>query len=190
MRMILFLKMFKIWCSSRSGTKNWENVFRFWDNCIWIGSCKLSQSWTGYLALSVNVVTNTPKISLNTRADIFQIKPPEDDEETWKKYSLGDFASIWDAFTCFLSKRVLKQHFLESGLTKFFTVCNFGNTLAKVMVLLFKRVKIWCRFRKWNKKLRQSFSFFRSLHLNREWQILTIWNRILVILSQCVNKHP
>ena len=39
-------------------------------------------------------------------------------------------------------------------------------------------------------KTRKSFSFLRYLHLNREVQIFTIQNRILLISSPCVNKHP
>ena len=102
----------------------------------------------------------------------------------------ADLASIWDASTCWLSKRVLKRRFLESGLTKIFTVCNLGKTLPKTMVLLFKRFKIRCRFQKCNKKLRKTFSFFRQFHLNWELQILAILNTILGITSECVNKSP
>ena len=36
----------------------------------------------------------------------------------------------------------------------------------------------------------KSFSFLRYLYLNRELQILSIPNRILVIGSHRVNKHP
>ena len=46
-----------------------------------------------------------------------------------------------DAFTCSLSKRVLKRSFLESGLTKIFTVSNFGNTLAVTIMFFPKSLK-------------------------------------------------
>ena len=44
MRVILFWKMFKIYyrfgkCKKKT---NWDKVFCFWDNCIWIRSAKLS----------------------------------------------------------------------------------------------------------------------------------------------------
>ena len=58
------------------------------------------------------------------------------------KRSHGDFASIWDAFTCFLSKRVMKRRFLESGLTKIFRVSNFGNALAMTINFFFKIFEI------------------------------------------------
>ena len=34
---------------------------------------------------------------------------------------------VWDPLTCWQSKNVLKKSFLESGLTKSLTICNFGN---------------------------------------------------------------
>ena len=50
---ILFWKMFKICCTFQKRTKNREKVFRISDNCIWIGSCKFSQSWSGYLPSAI-----------------------------------------------------------------------------------------------------------------------------------------
>ena len=98
--------------------------------------------------------------------------------------------TVWDILTCWLSKDALKRRFLESVLTKFLTFCNFGKTLAMTIFICLKMFKVWCRFNKWNKKSRKSFSFLTQLHLNRERQIVTIQNRILVIRSECVDKHP
>ena len=139
---------------------------------------------------AVNVLNLTPKISPKIWWDIFQINFNENDEKTWYKRSHGDFASIWEAFTCWLSKRVLKRRFLERALSKFFTICKFGNTLALTINIWFKRFKIWCRFQKWNKKFRKTFSFYRKLHLNWELEILTLLNRILPIRSQCLTNTP
>ena len=183
--------MLKIWSRFQKWKKkNSEKDFCFSNNCISLGSGKFSQSWTRYLSSAYNVLTNTHKISPNTKGSNFQINFPENDKKTWEKCSHGDFASIWDAFTCWLSKRVLKQGFLENGLSKFFAVCNFGNTLDMTIIFSFRTFKMWCRFQKWNKKFSKSFSFSRYLHLNWEWQILAILNRIDVIGSQCVKKHP
>ena len=98
-------------------------------------------------------------------------------------------ASIGDGFTCWLSKRLLKRHFLERGLTKIFTVYKFGNVLAMTIAFFFKMFKIWCRFQIFNKKFRNKFSFFRYFHFNWELQILPILQRILAIGSHCVKKH-
>ena len=74
-------------------------------------------------------------------------------------HSHVDFASSWDAFTCSLPKLVLNRCFLESVLIKIFTIFNFGNTLAMSIMFYFKMFKIWCRIKKWNKKLRKIFGF-------------------------------
>ena len=132
-------------------------MFLFPDNCIWIGSWKFLQSWTGYFPLVVNVLTNTPKTSPNTRRHIFQSNFAENEKKTWEKHSHEEFASIWEAFICLLWKR----RFLESGLTKSFTVCNLGHTLVLANIFSFKMFKIRRSFQKWNRKLRKSFSFFR-----------------------------
>ena len=50
--------------------------------------------------------------------DILEINFPENDEKTWQEHCDGDFASIWNAFTCWLSMPILKRHYLESVLTK------------------------------------------------------------------------
>ena len=146
---------------SRNGTNNSEKVFGFSDDCICIGNCKFCQSSTGYLASAVNVLRDTPKISRNSGWDIFQINLSQNDENTWRKWSHGDLESFCDTFTCWLPKRVPKRRFLQKGLMKFFTVYNFGNTLAMTIIFYFKMFNIWCRFLKWNKKFRKSFSFFR-----------------------------
>ena len=161
MTIILFLKMLKIWCRVHKWNTKLSKNLQIWDNIIQIGNFKFSQSWAGYLALAVNVLTYTPKISPNASGDVFGIIFPENDETTRQKRSHRDFVSIWDAFTCWLSKRVLKKRLLESGLTKIFTVSTFGNTLAMTIILFFKTFKSWYRFQKWDQKFQKTFSFSR-----------------------------
>ena len=161
MRIIFSFKMFQIWCRFQKWNQNWEKLFYFSNSCIWIGRAKFWQSWTKYFPSVVNVLILTRQISLITSGDIFQINFPEKNEKTWSKRSHGAFAGIWHAFTCWLSMCVLKRRLLGSGLSKFFTACNFGNILAMTIMFCFKMFKIWCRFQKWNKKLRKGFLFFR-----------------------------
>ena len=59
---ITCFKMFKICSRFQKLNKKQEQVFCFWDNCIWIGDEKFSQSQTGYMPLGVNVLGNTPKV--------------------------------------------------------------------------------------------------------------------------------
>ena len=180
----------KLDVDSRNGTKNWENDFLFSDNCLWIGRSKFQQSRTGCLSSAVNVLKNTSRISHITKGNVFHISFPQSVERIWWKCSHKDFTSVWDPLICWPWKRFLKRSYLESVLTKSFTVCNFGNTRGMTIIFSFEMFKIGCRFEKWNKKLRKNISFLRKLPLNQEQQILTIRNRILVICSQCVNNHP
>ena len=123
-----------------------QKVFRFLDNCIWIRSRKISQPWIGFLSPDANVLKNTSKISHIDKRDTPQIISYHSDAKIWQMCSHADFTSVWDALTCWLSKDVLKQCFLEIGLTKSLTLCNFGNTLAVTIIFFFKIFKIWCRF--------------------------------------------
>ena len=140
MPIIFFPKCLRFDVDSRNGTKNWEKVLRFLQNCIWIGSCKLSQSSTGYLPSAVYVLTNTPKISRRTSGNIFQMNFPQNDGKTWKQCSHGDFGSFRNTFTCSLSKRVPKRMFSQSGVMKLFTVSNFANTLVMTIAFFFQNI--------------------------------------------------
>ena len=86
---ILLFKMFKIWWRFQKCNKNLEKLFRFSDYCIWSGSCNFSQTWTVYFPSTVNVLANSPKISPNTRGDIFLINFPENDKKHDKNALVG-----------------------------------------------------------------------------------------------------
>ena len=160
MTIIFFFKMFKIWCRFQKWKKKkFKNFFRFSSKCIWNGSCKFSQPWTGYLPSVVNVLPNIPKISPNTRGNIFRINFPENNKRTWEKGSHGNITRSSDAFTCWLSTPILKRCSWESFLTNIFTVSNFGNALAMTIIFSFKMFKICYRIQKWNKKFRKCFGF-------------------------------
>ena len=77
----------------------------------------------------------------------------------WWKCLHADFSRIWDSLKYWQSKGVLKTFFLESGLTKSFTDCNFRNKAAMTIIIFSKMFKIWCRFQKWIKEIRKSFWF-------------------------------
>ena len=62
MTIIFVSKCLKFDITSRNGTKKSENVFRYLNNCIWIGSRNFSQLRRLYLLSVVSVLTNTPKI--------------------------------------------------------------------------------------------------------------------------------
>ena len=136
------------------------------------------------------MLKNYPMISNFNQGDIFQIISLHSDEKIWWKCSHEDFTSVWNGLTCWMSKKVLRRRWIVSGVTKPWTVANFGKTLATTIFFILKPFKIWWSFQKWNKKLRKCFFFLRSLYLHREQQILTISKRILVISSTWVSKQP
>ena len=100
------------------------------------------------------------------------------------------FYLFWYHLKCWLSTDVLRRRWIVSGVTKPSTVATFGNTLAMTIFFSWKMFEIWWRFHKWYKNSRKCFFFLRELDFNRERQILTIQNRILVIGSPCVKKNP
>ena len=136
------------------------------------------------------MLTNNPMIWNFNQGDIFQIISPHSDEKIWQKCSHEDFASVWNNLTCWLSKEVLRQRWIVSGVTKPWTVANLGKTLATTIFYFLKMFKIWWRFHEWNKTPGKCFLLLRELDLHRERQILTIPNRIFVIASPCFNKQP
>ena len=70
----LFLENFwKINIDFKNREKNWEKVFCFCDNCIWIGCIRVSLLIREYLSSSVNVLTNTFKISHIFKRDFFKL---------------------------------------------------------------------------------------------------------------------
>ena len=70
---------------------------------------------------------------------------------------------------------VVKRHYLESGLTKTFTVINFGNLI---------------QIPEMEQKIQNKFFVFLIIAFELEMQPLTILVRILAIGSNCVTKHP
>ena len=62
---IFFSKYLKFNLDCKNLAENWKNVFCCWDNCIWIGSVKLSLIKTGYFSSAANVLLKTlPKFSM------------------------------------------------------------------------------------------------------------------------------
>ena len=58
-----------------------ENVFGFFDNCIWIGSDELSVLWRKYSSSAVNVLTSRPKILDLTKNAVLQLNLIQNNEK-------------------------------------------------------------------------------------------------------------
>ena len=48
-----------------------------------MGNRNFSEYRTGYLSSAVNVLTNTPKITIFNKGDIFQVISPQSDQKIW-----------------------------------------------------------------------------------------------------------
>ena len=82
-----FSKCLKFKLDLKNASKNWEKVFSFWDNCIWIDIVKLSLLRTGYFSLAANVLTSSTKIWHVNKRDFFQLNWIGSDKWIWSKCS-------------------------------------------------------------------------------------------------------
>ena len=60
--------------------KNWEKVFPFRDNCISLGSFKLSLLRREYFCPAVNVLKKRPEILAITKRDFFEFNFLQSDQ--------------------------------------------------------------------------------------------------------------
>ena len=112
-----YSKSLKVLVDCKNAPRNWEKVFCFWDNCIWIGIVKLSLLRTGYFSSTANVLTSSPKIWDIKKRDFFQLYFLVSDQWIWSKCSEAVFKSAWEPLPCCLSKGPLNLDFLDIYLT-------------------------------------------------------------------------
>ena len=114
MRLIFCCEMFETKCAEcRRAAKNWEKIFSFLDNCIWISCGNFSLLQREYLSSGINVVKNGIAISNITKKDLFELKFSKSDEQIWLNYCRGDLGSVWDPLTFWLFKSVLKRDIID-----------------------------------------------------------------------------
>ena len=114
-----YSKCLKFNLDFKNAAKNWEKVFCFWDNCIWIGIVKLSLWRTRYFSSAANVLTSSPKIWHVNKRDFFWHNFLASDQWIWQRCCDADFNSAWAHWPYCLSKHPLKQDFLDIYLTTF-----------------------------------------------------------------------
>ena len=78
-----FWKSWKFNVNFRNAGKNWEKVFRFSDNSIWICWINLSLLTGKYLSSAVNVLTNSLKILYSTKIHFFQVNFFHSNQKIW-----------------------------------------------------------------------------------------------------------
>ena len=97
----------------KNAVTNWEEIFCFWDNCIWIGNVKLSLLRGGYFSSAANVLTSSPKFWHVNNRDFFQLNWLGNDQWIWSRCCDVVFNSAWARLQCCLSKDPLKRDFSE-----------------------------------------------------------------------------
>ena len=72
MRVNLYSKILKFNVDFKNSAKNWEKLFCFSDNCIWIGNIKLFPLRTPHYSSVANMLTSSPKIWDVNKRDFFE----------------------------------------------------------------------------------------------------------------------
>ena len=67
----------------QKAVENWEKIFCFWNNCIWIGIDKVSLLRTGNFSSAANVLTSSQKIFHVNKRDVFQLNWLGSDQWIW-----------------------------------------------------------------------------------------------------------
>ena len=162
-RSSFFSKRLKFDLDFKNAESNWQKVFCFLYNCIWIGSGKFHLLRRKYLLSAVSVLTKSPKISISIRETFFKwiffsliskydkvaamlistVSEIVYQVEGSKSCCRADLNSVWEHLPCSFSKDLLKQDFLDVCLTTSFVVRNFGNTEAMRVIFFLKMFKIW-----------------------------------------------
>ena len=142
MRVILLFKTFEISNRFPKWTKNWEKVFCFCDNCIWIGIVKFFLWRTRYISSPANVLTSSPKIFHVNKRDLFQLSFLWQWSMNMKKVPLCWFQQCFGRFTMLLAEGFSEMGLFRHLSNHVFSVRNLGNTKAVRVISFFKMVKI------------------------------------------------
>ena len=154
---ILSLRFQQLFLTFKTAEKNFEKIFSFRDNWIWIGCVTLSLLRREYLLLAVNVLPKSLQALYITKGDLFQLNCLHSDQQICSTCCRSDFNSVCVQLPRCFSKGALKKDFLNIYLITFFRVRNFRNTSA-IRVIFFLRIfKIWAKFQNWKKNLEVFF---------------------------------
>ena len=146
----LFIQNLVDW---KNAPRNWEKVFCFWDNCIWIGIVKLSLLRRAYMLSAATVWTRSLKTWHVNKRNFSQLNCLEIDH----KYNPEDVEQISILFRPVYhvaSEGSSETRLFRDLCNHVFGVSNFGNTKSMRVNAFFKMFKIWSRFQKCRKKFR------------------------------------
>ena len=89
-----FWKCSKLNFNLENGKKNWENIFHFWNKCIWKFCNKLSLLGREYLPPTINALTKSPKILYISKRDLSDWS----EFSEINKYGNGAVVQLWTVF--------------------------------------------------------------------------------------------
>ena len=166
MRVILFSKCLKFKLDFKNAAKNCENVFCFWDNCIWIGIVKLSLLRTGYFSLAANGLTSSTKILHVNKRDFCHLNWLGSDQWIWERCCDVHFNSALAGLLHCLSKGPLKRDILDIYLTTLSesVISEIQNLWGSSFFSKYSKCKI--AFKNAARNWEKCFLFLRCLHLN------------------------
>ena len=127
MKLIFFLKMEKFYVHFKNAKKNCRKVCSFGDKSVWTCCINLSQLGPEYIWLEVNVLPNNPKISDFSKKYVFYLNLSQINGRLGWKCGRADFVIVWDTWTRWLSKCILKRELSAIQVTTFFRANNFRN---------------------------------------------------------------
>ena len=157
---IFFLKYLKFNLDFENALKNWEKVFCFRDNCIWIGIIKLSLLRRGYFSLVRNDLTSCPKISMWIRETFSN----SIDLSVINEYDKGAVMQIWTVLGHVY--HLLVEGWYEMGSFKTFIWPRFRSPyFRKYKIypgqLFFRNIWNLLRISKIQQKIEKRFLFLR-----------------------------
>ena len=149
-------KSLKVLVDCKNAPRNWEKVFCFWENCIWIGIVKLSLLRTWYISSAANVLTRSSEIWHVKKRDFLKLI----DLAVINKYDkdvVMQISIVVRHVYRVASERVLSNGTFESFIWLRFRSPYFENYKIYEGIFFVKMFKISSRFQKCSKKWRKSF---------------------------------
>ena len=160
MRVIFLCKIFKSSVRLQNAPRNWEKVFCFWENCIWIGIVKLSLLRTWYISSAANVLTRSSEIWHMKNREFLKVI----DLAVINKYDkdvVMQISIVVRHVYRVASETVLSNGTFESFIWLRFRSPYFENYKIYEGIFFVKMFKISSRFQKCSKKWRTIFFYLR-----------------------------
>ena len=122
--------------------KNSDNIFGFWDNCLWKCCYKLSLLKTEYLLSAVNGLTNSPDFAYHW-GRLFQTELPSMGSINMVKVLSFSFQQCFRTFTLLLVKRSSEMRLFRHLSDHFFQTLEVQKYISYECLPFFENVQNW-----------------------------------------------